>query len=75
MHLKTHRWTVYVAHAVSEKAARGVDPSLDGRQLPLGDSDRNVSPVVCFDCGAPAPSEDHCPAPPQPGYPGSGISG
>lgn len=70
MHLKPHRWTVYVAYAVPDGDASGVDADRDGSQLDLSGYPRNVSPVVCFDCGTPAPSPDHCPAPPQPGYPG-----
>jgi hypothetical protein len=72
MHLKPHRWTVYLAYAVDPETAAAVEPGSTGADvdIDLEHLPRTVSPVVCFDCGIGAPGDDHCPSPPRPGYPG-----
>lgn len=72
MHLKPHRWTVYLAYAIDDDTAASVEPGTDGRGVDLEGRPLTVSPVVCFDCGIGAPGDEHCPAPPRPGYPAEG---
>ena len=66
MHLKAHRWAIFVAYAISTDRATGESiPSEELTTLP-----RSTTSVLCYDCGTAAPpTEAHCPDPPRPGYP------
>jgi hypothetical protein len=68
MHLKAHRWAVFVAYALSEDAAR--EASAGPARAELAGAPSTKTPVLCYDCGTTAPANDpHCPDPPRPGYP------
>lgn len=68
MHLKAHRWAVFVAYAVSEDVAR--EAGTGSLPVNLAAAPISETPILCYDCGTAAPGIDpHCPDPPKPGYP------
>jgi hypothetical protein len=68
MHMKAHRWAVFVAYGVSDDVARKA--STGSHAVDLEGAPNSETPILCYDCGTAAPPDDpHCPDPPRPGYP------